>query len=61
MNLDGKRSVNNIISSFCPEDVEAISRHILSIKGLNKYSSEVVLNNSKLFKVYIYYLCYVQT
>lgn len=61
MNLDGKRSVNNIISSFCPEDVEAISRHILSVEGSNKNSSEVVLYNSKRFKVYINYPYYVQT
>lgn len=51
MNLDGKRSVNNIISSFCPENVEAINRHILSVEGSNENSSEVVLYNSKRFKV----------
>jgi len=53
MNLDGKRSVNNILSSFCPEENESINRHISSVRAVpnNNSSTEVVLDGSKHFKV----------
>lgn len=51
MNVDGKRSVNNILSSFCSDDNEAISRHISSVGEPNNNSAEVVLDNNKHFRV----------
>lgn len=51
MNLDGKRSVNNILSSFCHEDDEAVSRHISSVGEPNDNSVEIVIDDSKHFKV----------
>lgn len=53
MNLDNKRSVNNILSSFCLEDDEAVSSHISSVGRPNDNSVEIVLDNSKHFKVCI--------
>lgn len=65
MNLDGKRSVNNIISSFCSNENEAISRHISSVGEPDNNSTYVVLDDSKHFTVsnalnyYLYILMYV--
>lgn len=46
MNVDGKRSVNSILSSFCSEVDEANSCHVSSVKQLNNNSAEVVLDNN---------------
>ncbi|XP_027851720.2 von Willebrand factor A domain-containing protein 8 [Aphis gossypii] len=53
MNPDGKRSVNGILSSFCPENGdEPINRHVVSVGGPNNQNeAEVVLDNSKRFTV----------
>lgn len=52
MNLDGKRSVNNIISSFCPEENES-TICISSVEKPSNNSCNVVLDNSKQFTVSI--------
>jgi len=53
MNPDGKRSVNGILSSLCPENGdEPINRHVVSVEGPdNQNEAEVVLDNSKRFMV----------
>jgi len=51
MNLDGKRSVMDILSSFCPKDVEVIGRQILSVEKSYEHCAEVVLDNFKQFTV----------
>lgn len=51
MNLDGKRSVNNILSSFCPEGDETVGRHISSIGEPNDNIVEIVLDGAKHFTV----------
>lgn len=46
MNVDGKRSVNSILSSFCSDDGEAVvGRHVSSIGRLTDNRAEVVLDN----------------
>jgi len=53
MNLDGKRSVNNILSSFCAEENESVNCHLLSVETTpnNDNSTEVVLDSFKHFTV----------
>lgn len=51
MNVDGKRSVNDILSSFCSDENEAISRHISSVGEPNNNNVEVILDNNKHFIV----------
>lgn len=57
MNLDGKRSVNSILSSFCPDENDVLisdQQQSLSIhrEPNNNNSAKVVLENSKHFSVF---------
>lgn len=55
MNPEGKRSVNGILSSFCPENGDdPINRHVVSVGGGaadNHDEAEVILDNSQRFTV----------
>ncbi|XP_050442272.1 von Willebrand factor A domain-containing protein 8 [Adelges cooleyi] len=49
MNADGKRAVNNIMSTFCPEENEPIKRHVSSVSQPDDNKVEIVFNNSASF------------
>ncbi|XP_050525858.1 von Willebrand factor A domain-containing protein 8 [Daktulosphaira vitifoliae] len=51
MNVDGKNAVNNIVSSFCEEEDEAIKCYVSSVGQPENSLIKIVLSNSKSFTV----------